>query len=73
MSPADVHHRQALAGEDIGGRMLRRESTVTRDNGDRRWLGPSIEDDPEPVHGYPKDRTPMDGNSPLWKVGKKEE
>ena len=71
-SPADVHRWQALVGEDIGGRMLRQETMVTRNDGDRRWLGPSIEGDPEP-DGYPKNRTPMDGNSPPWKVGKKEE
>lgn len=73
LSPPSVHHWHALTGEDIGERMLRGGSTATRNNGGRRWLGLSIEDDPEPAHGYPEDRTPMDGNSPPWKVGKKEE
>ena len=72
-SPVDVHRWQALNGEVIGGRMLLGESTATRNNGDRRLLGLSIEGDPGPAHGYPEDRTPMDGNSPPWKVGKKEE
>ena len=73
LSPPSVHHWHALTGEDIGERMLRGGSTATRNNGDRRWSKLSIEDDPEPAHGYPEDRTPMDGNSPPWKVGKKEE
>jgi hypothetical protein len=73
VSPADVHHWHALTGEDIVERMLRGESTATRNNGDRRWSKLSIEDDPEPAaHGYPEDRAPMDGNAPPWKVGKKE-
>ena len=73
LSPPSVHHWHELTGEGIVERMLRGESTATRNNGDRRWLELSIEDDPEPAHGYPEDHLPMDGNSPLWKVGKKEE
>ncbi len=34
LSPADVHHWHELTGEDIGERMLRGESTATRNNGD---------------------------------------
>ncbi len=33
LSPADVHHGQALAGEDIVERMLRGESAATRNDG----------------------------------------
>jgi hypothetical protein len=34
VSPADVHHWQALTGADIVERTLRGESTATRNNGD---------------------------------------
>ncbi len=72
LSPADVRHWHALTGKDIRERMLQGEHGDTQQRG-LTWLGLSIEDDPEPAHGYPVDRTPMDGNSAPWKVGKKEE
>jgi hypothetical protein len=34
VSPADVHHWHGLTDEDVGVRMLRGESTATRNNGD---------------------------------------